>query len=251
MANKKLLIVGAGCATLLVVVLIIVAGIVGATFYTIGHSEAAQTAKDFLRRNEKLRADVGDVRDFGWLVTGSIDTHNADGDATLRLKVIGARRSAPASVRLAYREGKAWRVTGASFEAADGRTVSLFDPYAEAAAQDEQTEAAAAAAGFDEPGYKANVLESKGLVLVFVGSPSSLDSRAVEQTLDRMGGKYSETVTLMSYTIDEQPGVLVRLRVQVVPTLILYVDGRERARLTGAVSRDEIAAMLDKHLREE
>lgn len=244
MANKKLLIAG-GCATLLVVVLLFVGGIVGTAFYTLAHSEAAATAKEFLRHNEKLKADVGDVQDFDWFVTGNINVNNSDGDATLRLKVIGTRRTTPATVRLAYRDGRAWRVAGATYEAANGQTVSLFDPYTEAATLDEQ---AAPVAGFDERSFKTSVLEADGPVLVFVGTPSSLDSREVEQTLDKLDSKYTNTMTLISYNVSEQPGVLTRLRVTTVPALILYVGGQERARLSGLVTRAEIAALLDQHL---
>jgi thioredoxin 1 len=165
--------------------------------------------------------------------------------------VIGARRTAPATVRLAYRDGRAWRVVAASYEGADGRAVSLFDPYAEAAALDEQTDTAAPVAGFDEEGFKTSVLEADGLVLVFLGSPSSLDSRAVEKALDELGSKYTNGVTLISYNLDEQPGALARLKVPTVPALILYGRGRELARLSGVVSKAEIEQMLDKHLAGE
>ncbi len=217
-------------------------------FYTLAHSEAAQTAKEFLRHNERLKADVGDVQDFGWFVTGNINVNNSDGDATLRLKVIGTRRTTPATVKLAYRNGRAWRVAGATYEDANGQTVSLFDPYTEAATLDEQTAPDAPVAGFDERSFKTSVLETDGPVLVFVGTPSSLDSREVEQTLDKLDSKYTNTMTLISYNVNEQPGVLTRLRVTTVPALILYMGGQERARLSGLVTRDEIAALLDQHL---
>jgi thioredoxin len=247
MANKKLLIIG-GCATLLLVVALFVGAVAGIGFYTIAHSEAAQTAKDFLRRNEKLKADVGEVQDFGWLVSGQIGVHNTDGQAALGLKVIGARRTADATVRLAYRGGQPWRVVGASYEDAGGRAVSLFDPYADAAPTAEQGgDAGGPGAGFDEQSFKTTVLEAEGPVLVFVGSPSSLDSRAVEQTLEQLDSRYTNNVTLISYTIDEQPGVLARLRVTTVPTLVLYVQGAERERLSGLVTREEIAGLLDKY----
>lgn len=256
MTNRKLFtIISAGCATLLLVGLLFVGGIVGTAFYTVGHSEAAETARAFLRGNERLRQGVGEVRDFGWFVTGSVNVHNTDGDAELGLKVIGTKRTAPARVRLAYRDGRDWRVTGATYETADGRTVSLLDPYAEAAAQDEQAAPAtpgdAPVASFDEEGFRANVLEAEGPVLVFVGSPSSLDSRAVETTLENLESKYTQNVTLISYNISEQPAVLQRLRVTTVPTLVLFDGGRERERLAGKVARAEITAMLDRYTEEK
>jgi hypothetical protein len=141
MTNRKLLvIVGLAIATLLLIVALVGGAIVGTAFYTIDNSEAAQTAKTFLRRNEKLKADIGEVRNFGWFVTGSINAQDAGGGAELKLKVIGARRTVPATVALVYRNGGAWRVTGASYVGADGRVVKLFDPYEQTVIQDEPAE---------------------------------------------------------------------------------------------------------------
>ena len=59
-------------------------------FHTIGSSEAADTARTYLRNNEKLKQDIGEVKDFGWVVTGNINVSNGDGVATLYIK--GDRR---------------------------------------------------------------------------------------------------------------------------------------------------------------
>lgn len=130
MTTKKLLITIFGIlGAVFLLVAIFVAGIVGFAFYTIGHSEAAATAKGFLKQNEKLREEIGEVKDFGSFVTGSINTEGSDGVATLHLKVIGARLSANATVSMVYSEGHAWRVTEASYVNEAGQTVYLLDKY--------------------------------------------------------------------------------------------------------------------------
>lgn len=130
MTTKKLLaiVVGILCALALVVVLF-AGAIIGLAFYAIGHSEAASTAKAFLKQNEKLKEDLGEVRDFGTFVTGSINSQGAEGTATLNLKVIGARRTANASVSMVYTQARAWRVTAASYVNEAGQTVPLLDRY--------------------------------------------------------------------------------------------------------------------------
>jgi thioredoxin 1 len=251
MATRKLPYILGGCAALLVLVALIAAVIAGTIFYSIGHSEAARTAKDYLRRNEKLRSDVGDVQDFGWLVSGHINVQTTDGDATLRLKVIGSKRTAPAYVRLAYRDGRDWRVVGASYEAADGRIVSLFDPYALVEQVEGATPNASAdthVAGFDEEGFKANVLEAEDPVLVFVGAPANEESKQVEDVLEGFEGRRATDVSVIRYNVQEQPGVLSRLHVQTIPTLVMFLHGQERERLSGAHTAQEITAMVDKYL---
>ena len=130
MTTKKLIIViGSVLAAGVLLVAIFVGGIVGLTLYSIGKSDAAMTAKAFLKNNEKLKQDIGNVSDFGTFITGSVNMHNADGEATLSLKVIGERRTVNANVGLMYRDNRAWRVTDASYVNEHGQTVKLLDAY--------------------------------------------------------------------------------------------------------------------------
>lgn len=130
MTTKKLvIIIGSIFAAVVLLVAIFVGGIVGLAFYSIGKSEAATTAKTFLKNNEKLRQDIGNVTDFGTFITGSINSSNADGEATLSLKVIGEKRKVNAIVSLMYRDNRAWRVTDASYVNENGQTVKLLDGY--------------------------------------------------------------------------------------------------------------------------
>jgi hypothetical protein len=128
--TKKLLItIVSILGALFLLVALFVGAIVGLAFYTIGHSEAAVTARNFLKQNEKLKQDIGEVQDFGSFVTGNLNTQNADGNATLYLKVIGARRTVNASVSMISTQGRAWRVTDASYVNEAGQTVELLDKY--------------------------------------------------------------------------------------------------------------------------
>ena len=130
MSTKKIVaIVGAIVITVGLLVLILVGGIVGFALYSVGNSEAAVVSKEFLKKNEHLKQEIGEVKDFGKFVTGSINVHNSDGQATLNLKVIGERKTVNARVELAYRSGQAWRVTAASYTNEAGQTVDLMRAY--------------------------------------------------------------------------------------------------------------------------
>ena len=130
MTTKKLLVIIISIiAAIALVVAIFIGGIIGLAFYSLGKSEAATTSKTFLKNNEKLKQDIGNVNDFGTFITGSINTKNADGDATLSLKVIGEKRTVNADVSLMYRDNRAWRVTDASYVNEKGQTVKLLDGY--------------------------------------------------------------------------------------------------------------------------
>ena len=110
-------------------VAIFVGAIVGIAFYSIGQSEAAETARTFLKNNERLKQDIGEVQDFGSFVTGTVNIQNNDGNATINIKVRGQRKTVNASVDLIYRSGKPWRVVAASYVNDAGETVELLNPY--------------------------------------------------------------------------------------------------------------------------
>jgi hypothetical protein len=104
-------------------------GVVLFVFYQVGHSDAAHQARTFLKNNERLKQDIGEVKEFGSFVTGSISVQNGSGSALIDLKVIGERKTVNATVELMYRNGQQWRVTGASYTNGAGQTVGLLNPY--------------------------------------------------------------------------------------------------------------------------
>jgi hypothetical protein len=130
MTTKKIILIVAGVVIVLgLIVALFVGGIVGFALYQVGNSQAAAKAKDFLRANEKLKTDIGTVKDFGSIVTGSVEAASGNGQATLHLKVIGERETVNASVQLVYVNRGDWRVSSASYENSEGQTIDLLDPY--------------------------------------------------------------------------------------------------------------------------
>src|ERR1044072_9481656 len=130
MTTKKIvLVVGGVVVVLALFVLCFAGGIAGFALYQIGNSEAAARAKDFLRSIEKFRAETGPVKDFGSIVTGSVNLHNGNGDATLHLKVIGDRKTVNATVDLVLVKGGTWRGRSASYVNAAGQNIELLNPY--------------------------------------------------------------------------------------------------------------------------
>jgi hypothetical protein len=130
MTTKKILLIVGGVVVVLgFLVVCFVGAIVGFALYQVGNSEAAARARDFLRNSEKLKTDIGDVKDFGSIVTGSVNLYNGSGQATLNLKVIGERKTVNATVDLVLVKGSTWRVSSASYVNQSGQTIDLLDPY--------------------------------------------------------------------------------------------------------------------------
>ena len=129
MSTKKIILIIAGVLAVLgLIVALFVGGIAWFAFHTIANSEAAETARTFLRKNEILKQDIGEVKDFGSIVTGNVNVQNTDGEASLHLKVYGEKRTVNARVDLSYRNNRSWRVTGASYDH-EGQTIDLVQGY--------------------------------------------------------------------------------------------------------------------------
>ncbi|MFN2533154.1 MAG: hypothetical protein ABR555_17865, partial [Pyrinomonadaceae bacterium] len=111
------------------IVVAVAGGIVGYAYYQLGHSASADVARTFLKTNQKLTRQIGQIKDFGTFVTGSINVGNENSGATLKLKVIGERKTINAFVDLVYRRGGQWQVTSAYFLDEQGRRITLLDAY--------------------------------------------------------------------------------------------------------------------------
>jgi hypothetical protein len=130
MTTKKIvLVIGAVVVALALLIGVFVGGIVLFVLYSVGTSDAAVAAKEFLKSNEQLKQDIGEVRDFGAFVSGNISISDGNGSATLGLKVIGEKETVNATVEVLYASGRPWRVTSASYIDRAGKTVDLLNPY--------------------------------------------------------------------------------------------------------------------------
>jgi hypothetical protein len=130
MTTKKIVVMVVSIVVVLCLIIVLfVGGIIGVVFYGMSNSDAAHVAKDFLRNNEPLKQDIGEVKDFGSFVTGNINLNNGDGTAQLNVKVIGERKQVNAAVELVYRSGHQWRVTAASYKNEAGEMIDLLNPY--------------------------------------------------------------------------------------------------------------------------
>jgi len=128
-AKKIVQIVGGVFVALMVLVLVFIVAIVVFGLYTVKNSESTEKAKDYLRRSEKLKQDIGEVKDFGNIVMASLNERNGDSEVSLKLKVIGERKTVNATVDLMLVQGNTWRVTSASYINSLGQKIALLDPY--------------------------------------------------------------------------------------------------------------------------
>ena len=70
----------------------------------------------------------------------------------------------------------------------------------------------------------------------------------MESLVAHLARKERDRLRVVVINVDDAPEVARKLRVEDVPTLVLVVERKAVARLTGRVSAPKIEAMLDRHL---
>ena len=96
--------------------------------------------------------------------------------------------------------------------------------------------------------FEREVLQSDKPVLVDFGADWCAPCRVLEPTVEAVAEKYLEAARVVKMNIDENPLVQQRYGIRGLPTLILFKNGHEEERAVGAISKEAISRMIDKHL---
>ncbi len=96
--------------------------------------------------------------------------------------------------------------------------------------------------------FESEVLNSDKPVLVDFWAVWCAPCVALTPTIEALAEKYDGRARVVKMNVDENMLVPNRYGIRGMPTLILFKNGREEERVLGAVSRDALARMIDKHL---
>jgi len=94
-------------------------------------------------------------------------------------------------------------------------------------------------ARFDE-----QVLSSPIPVLLDVWAPWCVPCRGMAPVIEELASSLAGRVRVAKLNIDRSPQVAARLRIQGVPTLIVFKGGREVSRMVGARGKSELTRVL-------
>jgi thioredoxin 2 len=92
---------------------------------------------------------------------------------------------------------------------------------------------------FDE-----EVLESPVPVLLDVWAPWCLPCRGMAPVLDEIASSLAGRVRVAKLDVDKNPEAAARLRIQGIPTLVVFSEGREVRRMIGARGKDDLLRAL-------
>jgi thioredoxin 2 len=95
-----------------------------------------------------------------------------------------------------------------------------------------------------DSGFEEQVLASPLPVLLDVWAPWCVPCRGMEPVIEELAASLSGRVRVAKLNLDRSPRSSARLRIQGVPTLIVFRGGQEIARMIGARGRSELLRTL-------
>jgi len=96
--------------------------------------------------------------------------------------------------------------------------------------------------------FEAEVSNSSGLVLVDFWAEWCGPCQAMLPVFEEFGKEMEGKISVWKVNVDEAQAVAQANRVMSIPTLILYKDGTAVDQLIGAQSKEQLAAVVEKHM---
>ncbi len=96
--------------------------------------------------------------------------------------------------------------------------------------------------------FETDVLKSETPVLVDFWADWCVPCHMVSPVVEEIGQDKADTMRVAKLNVDDNPNTARKYGVMSIPTLILFVNGEERARVVGAKPKDAILQELDQHL---
>jgi thioredoxin 1 len=100
----------------------------------------------------------------------------------------------------------------------------------------------------DESTFEAQVLDSDKPVLVDFWAPWCGPCRLVSPVVESIGDAHADKLSVAKVNTDENQQLAMRYSIFSIPTLILFENGREAARLVGYMPQEVMEERLSQFL---
>ena len=87
-----------------------------------------------------------------------------------------------------------------------------------------------------------------GVALVDFGAPWCAPCRAQKPVIEQLAEQYDEKVSIVELDVDENKQLAIRLGIMSIPTLILFIEGKEVQRFVGLQTIEVLSEAVKKVL---
>ncbi len=96
--------------------------------------------------------------------------------------------------------------------------------------------------------FQAEILECEIPVLVDFWATWCAPCKAVAPILEELSETYAGQIKIVKIDVDKSPGVSQQMRIQSIPTLVVFNEGRPVDAVQGALPKEELEALIQKHI---
>jgi thioredoxin 1 len=100
----------------------------------------------------------------------------------------------------------------------------------------------------DEGSFENEVLTASDPVLVDFSAVWCGPCKMLDPIVEELASEWTGKVKFVKLDVDHAPGIAMQYQVLGVPTLMLFVDGESRERITGFQPKDRIVSKLGPYI---
>ena len=101
----------------------------------------------------------------------------------------------------------------------------------------------------NEENFDSVVINSDKPVLVDFWAEWCGPCKMLTPTIDALAEEYKDTSSVVKINVDDSPAIATKYGIRSIPSILLFNNGDVVEQRVGAVSKDELAGMLDKIIK--